>query len=231
MSRYGSIGEFRAALNGLIDSTGGAGRSRANPSRRGRRRGKRRSRRRGQKARQNMAVRVPFQGETIEFDTPQEAAEFMQQMGMAPGAPVAAEAPAPRGFGAAMRQAPKQSRRKKKRRGRRKFSGQMRDPGGPPSFAQAKTIGKSIGGMAAYCPQYAGRKVSHRDALAEMGLTKAAASAVITALKAAGVDRPHGGVRTTPAQQAQARQILAEVGGVVCPAPGRSNPVSWTRAY
>jgi hypothetical protein len=102
-------------------------------------------------------------------------------------------------------------------RARQEFTGQVKDPEGPVSFGQATVIGKSIGGLGSYCPHLVGQAGgSHQKALAQMGLTKGHASAVIDAMTKAGVLRPHGGVVTTAAQVATARQILAEVGGVVC---------------
>lgn len=190
MAKYGSIDEFRAALNGLVGQTGGTRSSRQNPTR------SRPSSRRKSRARRNSPVRLLADG-TLEADTPEEMAAIMSQ------------APARR----------PSSRKRKPRmampggqKPREPFDGQLRDPSGPPSYGQGKAIGFSIGGMAAYCPQYEGVKMSHKDALAEMGLTKAAASAVIDALKAQGVFMKSN----NPAAQAQARQILAEVGGVVC---------------
>ena len=217
MPKYGSLDEFRSALDGIIGSTGT---SRRNPSRK--------KKTRGRRARRNLAVRLLPEG-GFEADTPEEMAALMRQMGgggfgqAAPPAP-----PAPGGFGAAAARAPVRAPRKTRRKTRKPFTGQVRDPQGPVTYTQAKVIGKSIGGMAAYCPQYAHKKVSHLQALTEMGLTtKGQASAVLDALEAAGVLRAHGGIHTTAAQQARARAILAEVGGVVCPTAAQNPHGYW----
>ncbi len=82
MAYFGSIGEFRAALDNLVNNTG-----HQNPSRdpgHVRSALKVRKPRKKGRARQNMAVRVPFQGEMIEFtgpNAPQEAAAFLREMG------------------------------------------------------------------------------------------------------------------------------------------------------
>lgn len=184
MAKYGSINEFRAALNGLVGQTISTPRRRTTG-------------RRNPRAHHNSPVRLLADG-TLEADTPEEMAAIMSQT------------PARR---------PSSSRKRKPRmampggqKPREPFDGKLRAPDGPPSYGQGKAIGFSIGGMAAYCPQYEGVRMSHKDALAEMGLTKAAASAVIDALKAQGVFMKNN----NPAAQAKARQILAEVGGVVC---------------
>lgn len=213
MGRYGSLDDFKAALNGIVGQTS------ARPNAGRRKKVRRKKTRRNPRARRNMAIRK----HGAEFDTVEELLAYEQAMGL--GGPATA---APVDFGAAIRQqAPKRKARKPARgrkQARKPFTGELKDPSGPISWGQAKVIGKSIGGMAAYCPQYANQKVSHKQALTEMGLTKGAASAVIDAMKQAGVLRPHGGVETTPAQQAMARQILADVAGVVCPTAAASNP-------
>lgn len=151
-------------------------------------------------ARKNMAVRM-LPGGIPEFDTPGEMAEWqrIQSGGVAP-------VKAPRVSGGGGGRSP----------ARREFKGQLKDPGGPPTYGQAKAIGLSIGGIASYCPTLVGQKVAggaHVQALAQMGLTAAKASAVCDAMQRAGVFYGR-----TPEQVAQARQILTEVGGVVCAA-------------
>jgi len=270
---FGSIGQFRAALNSLVASTGqgrGTALVRRNPAaapvehsirqgsnpelardvahftaalKKSRREGdqwgiswwgdrlagvkdeiKRRKKagswKEPRKARANMAIRM-LPGGAIEADTPEELARFaglqqggLQQGGLSQAGPF--KAPVAQGGG---------SRSTRKAAARRPFTGQLRSPEGPVDFGQAKIIGQSIGGLVAYCPELAGKEGgSHQKALAAMGLTKGRASAVIDALNAAGVCRWHLGIKTTPDQQAQARAILTEVGGVSCPTPSRGNP-------
>jgi hypothetical protein len=109
----------------------------------------------------------------------------------------------------------------------------MREPEGPVSYGQASIIGKSIGGLASYAPELMSREGekggSHQAALSAKGLTKARASAVLDVMIQEGVAKMHGGMQMTPAQQARARQILAEVGGVSVGSRAAANP--WGVGY
>jgi hypothetical protein len=192
MGKYGSINEFRAALNGIVGHAGGA---RSNP----------RPVSRTPRARRNSPVRM-LPGGGFEADTAEEMAALMQTMGPGRG-----------GFGSTPRKAAAVRKPRAARKEKAAYSGELQDPGGPVSYSQAKFIGMSIGGMAAYCPQYVHEKVSHQQALIEMGLTKGAASAVIDVMKSRGVY-----MQRDPGSQAAARQILEEVGRVSCPVPKAS---------
>lgn len=101
--------------------------------------------------------------------------------------------------------------------GRRRSSskkGEM-DPSAKVTFKQGRTIGMSIGNMAAYCPSVSKYK-THADALSAMGLDRGTASMVIDALIQAGVVRFHRGMEWTPENGAIATSILEDVGGVSC---------------
>lgn len=91
----------------------------------------------------------------------------------------------------------------------------------PVSYAQGKSIGMSIGGMAAACGnpdlEKAVRdgKLSHADVLTQMGLNRGTASVVIQGLSEMGLLTPNfGPENAAKAQQAQA--VLFQVGGVSC---------------
>jgi hypothetical protein len=177
----------------------------------------------GKKARRNMAVRM-LPGGGLEFDTPEELVRYQQTQAGAGGLPIPrarkpqAASPAPRAAQAAS--APRAAPRPPPR---------VRDESGPVSWKQAKAIGHSIGGLAAYCPELAGQKIDggvHVAALNRMGLTAGSASRVLDAL-----DDEKLMYAKTPAGQARARQILEQVGGVSCPVPGRraaGNPRRWS---
>lgn len=178
------------------------------------------------RARLNMAIRK----HGAEFDTVEELVAYEKAMGISsPRAPravsAAASAPAPRA--PRLRGTPKEAELPTRRR---EWSGELREPEGKPGYEQAKMIGVSIGGIGSYCPDLAGVAVkggAHVEALSRMGLTKAKASAVIDEMKRRGV--VYG---KTAQQQAVAREILATVGGVVCPSPvAAKNPAFWQRAY
>ena len=115
--------------------------------------------------------------------------------------------------------APSKPPRKPSGKKPRKDYGEVKDPGAPLTFGQAKTIGYSIGGMAAYCPQYAGGEMSHRDALSEMGLTKGIASEVLDALHKQGVaiTGPWDFSKRNDQQMRKAQGILNKIGGISCP--------------
>lgn len=152
------------------------------------------------RARPNMAIRQ-LPGGGIEADTPEELIAYQRALGGQVSRPRPAQ------------QAP-----------RRAAPPQVKAPNNPPTYAQAKAIGFSIGGLGSYCPSLVGQKVeggAHVQALAQMGLTAGAASNVIEALKKEGLL-----FTKDPAGQARARQILSSVAGVTCPVPGRaaSNP-------
>lgn len=190
-----NFGDFRRALDGVVFG---------NP-------------RRPSVARRNMAVKK--HGGT--FDTVEELIAYERAMGISVAAPHPRKAPAKK---AAQPQAPA-PRPARAAAPRAPFSGELRDPSGPPSYGQAKAIVISVGGLAQVCPGLVGQQVpggAGVEGLKAMGLTKLAANRVIDAMKLQGVL-----YAKTAQQQAEARSILETVGGVSCPTPRRaaSNPM------
>jgi hypothetical protein len=258
VAHFGSINEFRAALNSLVGSTGrqnprsfrsGYERTPAETKRAGLRAAKGKKKRKRTKtsaqkklvprARRNMAIRIPFQGQMIEFDTPQEAAAFMREMGMAPGGAPAAPAPSParRSFPAPPAPPvappsppfmPSYTAPKKEKRGR------------PLARNNFLRIGKSVGGWGTLCPglspdRFRAEGVTATEgALRAAGVTDQMAAAVAHTMDQAGVLQ-----KTTKSlgkeKRAIAQQIFAQMTGFTCPLAvsnrSRRNPVSWTRAY
>lgn len=185
MAKFGSIEEFRAALNNLVNNTG-----RSNPK-------PKRTKFLSQKQvrsslwpedsaqarmRTNMAIRVPFGGKEVVFEgsnAPQEAAAFMREMGLAGGAAPAAQPaaqPAPRGamagrpaMGAAVR-------------GSKSSSGSGKwwsIPGVPEDEWQYKSVYAAIAAMLGfqkeYCPGILAaapgkKRPTNQQALRSMGL-------------------------------------------------------------
>lgn len=165
------------------------------------------------RARRNMAVRVLPSG-AVEADTPEEMAAYQRAMSKTSKKSAFAR--------------PEQTSRRAAEpivREYRPFTRELRDPQGELTYEQAKSIGFSIGGVDAYCPQLKGQAVlggTHKFALSKMGLTKEKASRVIDEMQRAGV--LYG---KTKAQHEKARMILETVGQVSCPRPDvpmASNP-------
>lgn len=220
MAHFDSMSEFRAAVNSLVASSG-KGRKAV--------RNKKVARRNSGApptfvTRRNMGFKVtdPATGQVHEADTFEE---FQQLQAWAAGR-------APAGLPAFAPSAPVRQRKPRKRR---EYTGELRDPGAPITFSQAKIIGGSVGGMRGLCPAAVTPKgqrgPSFKDVLTNAGMTKGSASAAIDAMEAAGVLRPHRGIPFDASKAAHALQILAQVGGITCPVPYGSSAAAnpWGR--
>jgi hypothetical protein len=118
--------------------------------------------------------------------------------------------------------APRKGTAPKKGGGGKKYVHKARPAGTPVSYNQGKTIGCSVGGMAAYCPQFQGAGMTHGAALTELGLDFNTASQVMETLIAEGVKRGFPGRQPDEPEALLAQQILTKVGGVTCGV--KSNP-------
>ncbi len=104
-----------------------------------------------------------------------------------------------------------------------------------PSSAKAayNNIVRSIGGyqvLLAMCPKMPNYSPQYVGALQSMGLTEAKAFEVVDALREIGIYATKGGQRNSKAEQATAKQVLINVGGVACPAKrnrGRGRRRRW----
>ena len=86
----------------------------------------------------------------------------------------------------------------------------------PLTFAQARVIGNSVGGMRVVCPSHFQEATSFHKVL--LGhVTHSQASEIIEAMVSAGVAVMHPGMKTTAAQKRKAAQILMSMSSFVCP--------------
>ena len=232
MSRFGSIHEFRTALNSLVN--GGSALVPLSAKKNS-----------GSRARRNMAwpkmVMTP-DGTSIPAENAQELKELL---GVFPGSRVAdvggvvspsaspAAAPVTRdfprsvgGWGFRDEDVQVRSPREKKPTPRKKFTGELKEPNAPLSFDQARLIGRSVGGMAAVCPGAVTppdvKGPSFHDVLSAH-VTKGQAQQIIDAMTTAGVARFHLGIKLSPAQSQHALAILMDVAQISCPLPARKN--------
>lgn len=170
------------------------------------------------RARRNMAVRQ-LPGGGMEFDTIEEMIAYQRAVGGAaapsappPGARPARPAPAPTASRTTARQPIVVSQ-------------------GPITYAQADIIGKSIGGVDAYCPQLKGIYIqggTHVHALTALGVDRVCASRAISRMEREGVKFNYADLKLPQsvrvAKQAQARKILEEECRVSCPMAARIKP-------
>jgi hypothetical protein len=203
--------DFQEALAALVHANPNV---HANPKPKPKPRGKRRN---NPKARKNMAVTLNYQGTDMKFDTPAEAHQFLALTGgRTAGGTTNFEQ-------VGQSQAKKKSRSRGRSRHKRSAQGEPRtvqSPDSPVTYKQAAVIGMSLGGQAAYCPHHAQsqEKVSHKQALEELGLTRGAAAKVLDKLQAEGLARWHRGMpKPSEAQAKRAMGILTQVGGITCP--------------
>ncbi len=187
------------------------------------------------RARRNMAVRIPYDGKELTFDTVAEAVAFLREMrgtgsgGAQQSAPQQTASTAMQRAASSFQPPSTQLTPKKEYRGKQVSPDDDRQP----SLGQGKIIGFSVGGMKALCGPGSREPESFASALYRMGLTKGKASQVIQQLIDEDVVAYHKGqeqkYRTeAPHKQARAREILFEIGGISC---AIKNPRFWSRAY